>query len=69
MEALAGQLGSLGSLVGAALGSEGDERGVTLATLQSRMIVQGYIEQKNLLPELFDKKWDESRNTWKRDDP
>ena len=69
MEALAGQLGSLGSLVGAALGSEGDERGVTLATLQSRTIVQGYIERMNLLPELFEKKWDKSRSTWKRDDP
>jgi len=69
LEALAGQFGSLGSLVGAALGSEQDDRGITLATLQSRTIVQGYIEKNNLLPELYERKWDKSRNQWKRDDP
>jgi uncharacterized protein involved in exopolysaccharide biosynthesis len=69
LDALAGQFGSLGSLVGAALGSEQDDRGITLATLQSRTIIQGYIENHKLLPELFDRKWDKARKRWKRDDP
>ena len=69
LDALAGQLGSLGSLVGAALGTDQDDRGITLATLQSRTIVQGYIERNSLLPLLFERKWDESRKQWKREDP
>lgn len=69
LEALAGQLGPLGSLVGAALGNDQDDKGVTLATLQSRAILQGYIEHNNLLPLLFERKWDKSRNQWKREDP
>lgn len=68
LQSLAGQLGPLGALAGAVLGGEGDERGVALATLQSRAVVQSYIERQNLLPILYERKWDAANERWKRND-
>lgn len=69
LQALAGQLGPLSAIAGAVLGRDGDDKGVALATLQSRAVVQSYIERRNLLPLLFERKWDEANGRWNRDDP
>ena len=69
LQALAGELGPLGALAGAAFGGNGDEKGVALATLQSRAIVQSYIERQNLLPLLYERQWDRKAKRWKSDDP
>ena len=69
MEALGGQLGPLGTLAGAVLGPRGDERGVALATLQSRAIIKDFIERNDLLPIIFRRKWDSANKRWKRNDP
>src|SRR5690606_31592254 len=68
LRSLSGQLGPLSSIAGALVRQDADERGVALATLQSRAIVEGYIERNNLLPVLFERKWDAANDRWKRSD-
>lgn len=68
LQSLAGQLGPLGALAGTLVGQDGDERGVALATLQSRAIVEAYIERNKLLPLLFARKWDPIHERWRRND-
>jgi uncharacterized protein involved in exopolysaccharide biosynthesis len=59
---IASQLG-LGALgLGAA---ESNHKAEALATIQSRILTEGYIRDKNLLPILFDKDWDAARQQWK----
>lgn len=69
LRSLTSQLGPLSALAGAALGEDGDERSVALATLKSRAIIQSYIEKKNLLPVLYASRWDKEEGRWKRNDP
>lgn len=61
---LASQLGAFASLAGinSAKGSEKEE---ALATLQSRLLTDTFVEEKNLLPILFSSKWDSARQAWK----
>lgn len=69
LRSLSGQLGPLSALAGALVRQDADERGVAIATLQSRAIIEGYIERNNLLPLLFDRSWDADNQRWKRSDP
>jgi uncharacterized protein involved in exopolysaccharide biosynthesis len=62
LSGIASQLG-LGAL---GLGTaESNHKAEALATIQSRILTEGYIQDKNLLPILFDKDWDPERKQWK----
>lgn len=68
LNALAAQFGGLADFAGLAGGSGGD-RALTLATLKSRVVVQSFIQDNNLLPELFESKWDLENKRWNVSDP
>jgi uncharacterized protein involved in exopolysaccharide biosynthesis len=66
--ALASQYSGLASLAGINLtgGSHKDE---SIAVLQSELLTERYIRDKNLLPVLYARKWDEATRKWKTNDP
>lgn len=63
LSGIASQLG-LGAL-GLGSGWQSNHKAEALATIQSRILTEGYIRDKNLLPILFDKEWDAARKEWK----
>ena len=65
--AVASQVG-LADLAGISLGGGGDSV-VALATLQSRIVIEGFIRERNLLPKLFKGQWDAEAGKWKDSDP
>jgi uncharacterized protein involved in exopolysaccharide biosynthesis len=60
---LSGQFGGLAALAGVNMG--GGTKDEALATLRSREFTERFLQEENLLPKLFDKKWDESRGAWR----
>lgn len=66
--ALAGQLGGLASLAGVSVNSDSD-KGIAIATLSSRILIEGMIRDENLLPIIFKSRWDAEKNDWKSSDP
>ena len=61
----AGQLGSIASVVGLNLNSRSSTTDEALAILRSRQFTESFISDRNLLPELFARKWDAQRKQWK----
>ena len=61
-----GSLGGLASLAGIGVGGSTSE---PLAVLESRDLAREFIEQQNLLPVLFARKWDAKSARWKPTDP
>ncbi len=59
-----GQLGGLASLAGVNVGSGDSEVQEALAVLDSRVFTERFITEKNLLPKLYSKIWDEKTNQW-----
>jgi uncharacterized protein involved in exopolysaccharide biosynthesis len=62
------QLGGLAELTDAA-GTGGGARAQALATLQSDILIGRYIREQNLLPVLYARRWDASKQAWKVGDP
>jgi uncharacterized protein involved in exopolysaccharide biosynthesis len=60
----AGQLGGIASLVGLSLGSRGGGTDEALAVLRSRQFTEAFIKSRDLMPELYPKKWDAQRKQW-----
>src|SRR6185437_4670299 len=60
-----GDLGGLASLAGLNVGGPNSETQEALGVLRSRAFTQEFIQREHLLPILFAKKWDASRNQWK----
>lgn len=60
-----GQLGGLASLAGLDLSSGAAETEEALAVLRSREFTEGFIEDFDLMPELFADQWDEVAKRWK----
>ena len=58
-----GATGGFASLIG--IGSLTSRDNESLATLKSRALIQGYIEEKKLIPILFEDKWDPETQSWK----
>jgi uncharacterized protein involved in exopolysaccharide biosynthesis len=63
---LSGQLGGLASLAGINIGGGGGKKSdEALEFLRSRTFTAGFIERHGLMPVLFAKQWDPSRNQWR----
>lgn len=56
-------LGGLAALAGLSIPSSQKEE--ALATLQSRLLTETFIREKNLLPVLFARMWDPATSSWK----
>jgi uncharacterized protein involved in exopolysaccharide biosynthesis len=70
LSAMLGQFGSLASLAGiGGMSLGGSSSTEPVAVLSSREFVRGFIEEGNLLPELFHDKWDASSERWSVDKP
>lgn len=64
---VASQLGGLAALAG--LSASGDSKKVeTIAVLQSETLTESFIRDRDLLPLLFDDKWDTAARSWKKMD-
>lgn len=63
-----GGLGGLASMAGISLGGGGSTE-ENLAVLQSREFLWKFVQDKKLMPILFEDEWDEQKNTWKETDP
>jgi uncharacterized protein involved in exopolysaccharide biosynthesis len=68
LSSVVGQLGGLASLAGAAL-SGGGNKDENIEYLRSYDFAARFIEEENLLPILFAKKWDAQNGRWNVDDP
>jgi len=66
--ALASQMGGLASLAGVSLGN-GNNKEQYIAVLQSEFLTEKYIRDHDLLPILYEGKWDAQRKQWKSSDP
>lgn len=62
-----GQVSGLADLAGISLPAS-NNRSEALATLVSRALIMRYIEEKNLLPILFENKWDAKNAKWENPD-
>ncbi len=60
-----GQLGGIASLAGINVGSGDPATEEALAVLQSREFTERFIDDLNLMPELYVRKWDLARKAWK----
>jgi uncharacterized protein involved in exopolysaccharide biosynthesis len=62
--ALVGSLGGLASMTGLSIGAN-ERKSESLAILQSESLTERFINDNNLLPELFDKQWDAANRRWR----
>lgn len=60
-----GAIGGLASLAGINLGSGGSHTEEALAVLRSREFTEGFINDNNLMPELFADRWDPVAKRWR----
>jgi tyrosine-protein kinase Etk/Wzc len=67
LSSLSPELMGLGKMLGAT--SSFNTSDTLLAVLKSRTLTEEVIRSLNLLPVLFEKKWDRARHTWKNSDP
>ena len=63
-----GGLGGLASMAGISLGGGGSTE-ENLAVLQSREFLWKFVQDKKLMPILFEDAWDEQTKNWKETDP
>lgn len=60
-----GQLGGVASLVGLNLDSTTSQTDVSLAVLRSRQFTEEFMLAQGMMPKLFPKEWNITKNTWK----
>jgi uncharacterized protein involved in exopolysaccharide biosynthesis len=65
---IAAQFGGLASLAGLSIGGDA-KKWESLGVLQSRALVEKYLADKNLLPILYESKWDAAGNRWRVSNP
>lgn len=63
--ALTGQLGDLAAIAGVNFGSAKDKTAEFIAALNSRALSVSFIKEKNLMPVLFETRWDPVKKNWK----
>lgn len=64
LSSLASQFGGLASLAGLPIGGD-SKRAESVAVLQSEILTENYISNNNLLPILFQNKWDPVNGHWR----
>jgi uncharacterized protein involved in exopolysaccharide biosynthesis len=64
-----GQLGSLAAAAGINLGGLNSRKSEYIALLSSRAMIGALIDRENLMPVLFEKRWDPVAKSWKGSDP
>jgi uncharacterized protein involved in exopolysaccharide biosynthesis len=69
LSALAGQFGGLAEMAGVNLGGGGSNKEAMIAYLKSRIFIEGFIKENNLMPILYAKQWDEANKKWLDGDP
>lgn len=67
LEGALGQLSGLASLAGVQIGNANLAKAEALAVLQSRELTEAFIRDKNLMPLLFPKRWDQELQRWRAD--
>jgi uncharacterized protein involved in exopolysaccharide biosynthesis len=65
---VASSLGGLGSLLGFSA-SGGEQKAESIATLQSEALTESFIKRNDLLPILYESKWNARTMTWNTTDP
>ncbi|MGI9258389.1 MAG: Wzz/FepE/Etk N-terminal domain-containing protein [Gammaproteobacteria bacterium] len=68
LDASLGQLGGLAQLAGLDLGQSGNTW-IAYSTLESRAFLEEFVQDADLLPELFWRDWDEQEGEWSVSDP
>lgn len=68
LSAMTSQLGGLAALAGISVGSD-SKKSESIAILQSEALTADYIRSNDLLPVLYERKWDAARKDWKDKDP
>ncbi|NOT20476.1 MAG: hypothetical protein HOP24_09455 [Sideroxydans sp.] len=63
-----GGLGGLASMAGISIGDSGSTE-ENLAVLKSRNFLWAFVQEKKLMPILFEDDWDAQKNTWIETDP
>jgi uncharacterized protein involved in exopolysaccharide biosynthesis len=63
--ALTGQFGDLAAIAGINFGSTRDKTAEFVAALKSRVLSISFIKEQNLMPILFENKWDGEKKAWK----
>jgi uncharacterized protein involved in exopolysaccharide biosynthesis len=58
------QIGGVASLGGLNLSGSANQKAEAIATLQSQVIVERYIQNHDLLPVLFSESWDQTTQKW-----
>lgn len=66
LAALAGQFDALASVAGVNVDAA-DIKHEAVAVLKSQRFTRDFIQEKNLMPILFEKEWDDDRGSWKED--
>src|SRR5436190_14370435 len=69
MSSASGQLGNLAAAAGFNLGGLNSRKSEYIALLNSRAMVGALIDRENLMPVLFEKRWDPVAKAWKESDP
>ena len=67
--ALASQYGGLAEMAGINLGGGGGNKEATIAYMKSRVFIDSFIKENDLMPILYAKKWDAANKKWLVDDP
>jgi uncharacterized protein involved in exopolysaccharide biosynthesis len=68
MDSSGGGIGGVASLVGIDIGGSDSDKQEAIAVLKSRQFTQKFIDDLNLMPVLFAKKWDVQAGKWKVDE-
>ena len=68
LSALAGQYGGLAEMAGISLGG-GGSKDAALAYLKSRVFIEGFIKDNDLMPIFYAKQWDAENKKWRVEDP
>jgi uncharacterized protein involved in exopolysaccharide biosynthesis len=69
MSSASGQLGNLAAAAGLNLGGLNSRKSEYIALLSSRAMAGALIDRENLMPVLFEKRWDPVAKAWKESDP
>lgn len=65
LDRLMGQLGDLGALAGLPLSASDTYRDEDIALLTSGGFLQRFIDERKLMPVLFEDEWDDASDTWR----